>query len=192
MTFTRIWRAVHLGGLLSAICLCSCATGLGGSRLPGEALVIPFLVQGDEWAWEIGHNSEDQVQRFVEFVRPGQTVENWTELVTLHTFNKAVVDVGSVKAQFAMHQRDIAIRCPGSTAEIIRELSDGILYEARIVNCKQGSDEHTLARILDGTSNRFIVQYAIRETEAMTPERRTEWIGKLLSVQIMVQTMSLW
>jgi hypothetical protein len=184
MTFTRIWRAVHLGGLLSAICLCSCATGLGGSRLPAESLAIPFLFQGDKLVWEMGHNSGDQVQRVTEFVRPGQSVENWTELLTAQTLNKAF-DVGSVENQFAAYKGDIAMRCPGSTAEIIRELSDGILYEAHIVNCEQGSDEHTLARVLDGTSNRFIVQYAMREAAAMTPERRAEWIEKLISVQIM-------
>lgn len=184
MTLTRTRRAVNLGGLLSAIYLCSCATGSGGSRLPAESLVIPFLFQGDELIWEMGHSSGDQVQRIAEFVRPGQTVENWTELVTVQTLNKAV-DLGSVEGQFAAYQGDIAMRCPGSTAEVLRELSDGILYEAHIVNCEQGSDEHTLARVLDGTSNRFILQYAIREAAAMTPERRAEWIEKLISVQIM-------
>ncbi len=184
MTFARTWRAVYLGSLLSVISLCSCAIGLGGSRLPAEGLAIPFLVQGDKMVWEMGHQAGAQLQRITEFVRPGQTVENWTELLTVQTFNKTV-NLGSVEGQFAAHQRDIAKRCPGSTAEVIRELPDGILYEAHIVNCEQGSDEHTLARVLDGTTNRFIIQYAVRDAAEMTPERRAEWIENLASVWLM-------
>ena len=142
---------------------------------------MPFIL-GDT-GWEVGHSAEDQAQRVTEFVRPGQTVENWTELVTWQAFNKAI-DLGSVQDQFAAHQEEIIARCPGSTAEVIRELPDGILYESHVVNCEQGSDEHILARVLDGTSNRFILSYAVRGAVVMTSERRTEWIDKLMTVRI--------
>ena len=53
------------------------------------------------------------------------------------------------------------------------------------MNCEQGADEHGLARILDGVSKRFLVQYAVRGAVTMTPERRAEWIEKLMAVRIM-------
>ncbi len=183
MRFIDTWCLALLGLLLCAICLCSCATGLGGGRHYGEVITLPFVFQDNEAVWEIGHAAGDQVQRITEWIRPGQTVENWTELVTCQTFNKAN-DLGSVEGQFAANQEDLVARCPGSTAEVIRELPDGILYESRVVNCEQGSDEHILARILDGTSNRFVILYAVRGAVAMTPERRTEWIGELMAVKI--------
>ncbi len=37
---------------------------------------------------------------------------------------------------------------------------------------------------LDGNSNRFVVQYAVRDTVTMTPERRAEWIEELLALRI--------
>ena len=181
MSFVNTWRLAFLGGLLSAVCLCSCATGPAGSRSPQEGLLVPFIL-GDT-GWEVGHSAEDQAQRVTEFVRPGQTVENWTELVTWQTLNKAI-DLGSVQDQFAAYQEDIMARCPGSTAEVIRELPDGILYEAHVVNCEQGSDEHILTRVLDGTWNRFLLQYAVRGAVVMTSERQTEWIDKLMTLQI--------
>jgi len=126
---------------------------------------------------------EDQVQSIDEFVRPGQTVENWTELVTVQRHRKTA-DLGSVDDQIAAHHTDLVARCPDSTVEVIRRTPDGVLYEAHVVNCQQGADEHGLARVFDGTSNRFLVSYAVRGAVAMTPERRAERIEKLMAVQM--------
>ena len=57
-------------------------------------------------------------------------------------------------------------------------------YEAQIVNFSQGAGEHLIARLLDGRSNRFVVQYSVRGAVTMTPERRAEWIEKLMAIQI--------
>ena len=158
--------------VLCVTCLCSCATGLGGSRQSGEALIMPFMFESGEPVWGIAHNAEDEVQRIAEFVRPGQTVEDWTELVTSQTFNKGF-DLGSVEDQIAAHQEDLGARCPGSTLEVIRQTPDGVLYEYRVVNCEQGTDEYGLARVLDGVSNRFLVQYSVRGAVTMTPRVST-------------------
>src|SRR6266850_2170360 len=82
---------------------------------------------------------EDQVQSIDEFVRPGQTVENWTELVTVQRHRKTA-DLGSVDDQIAAHHTDLVARCPDSTVEVIRRTPDGVLYEAHVVNCQQGAD----------------------------------------------------
>ena len=177
-------RLAHPGLVLCVTCLCSCATGLGGSRQLAEGIVLPFMFEGDERVWDIGYSAGNQVQRLTEFVRPGQTVENWTELVTSQMFNKAF-DLGSVEDQIAAHRKDLVARCPGSTVEVIRQTPDGVLYESHVVNCEQGADEHVLTRILDGTSNRFLVQYSVRGAVTMTPERRAEWIEKLMALFIM-------
>jgi len=143
------------------------------------------MFEGDERVWDIGYNAGDQVQRVTEFVRPGQTVENWTELVTSQTFNKAF-DLVSVEDQIAAHRKDLVARCPGSTVEVIRQTPDGVIYESNLVNCEQGADEHSLVRILDGTYNRFFVHYAVRGAATMTPERRAEWLEKLTTLSITV------
>lgn len=144
---------------------------------------MPFIYEGDERVWDIGHNAGDQLQRVTEFVRPGQTVDNWTELVTWQALNKAF-DLGSVEDHMAAYKKDLGARCPGSTMEVIRQMPDGSLYESHIVNCEQGAEEYELARVLDGTSNRFVVRYGVRGEVTMTPERRAEWIEKLMAVQI--------
>jgi len=170
------------GLVLCVACLCSCLNAPGDSRQSPDGITIPFLHLGEENGWDIGHYAGDQFQRITEFVRPGQAVENWKELVTSHALNKTYL--GSVEDHMAAYKKGLGVRCPGSTVEVIRQMPDGPLYEAHIVNCQQGADEYMLARILDGTSTRFIVQYGVRSEVMMTPERRAEWIEKLMAVEI--------
>lgn len=183
MSFVVARRFAVLGLVLCLTFLCTCVTGARGRRQPGEGIGVPFLVERGGFVWDIGHSAEDQAQRITEFVRPGQTIENWTELVTQQTFNKAY-DLGSIDDHIATHQRELVARCPGTTVEVVRRTSDGVLYESHVVNCEQGADEHVLARVLDGTWNRFVVQYSVRREVTMTPQRRKEWIEKLMDVRI--------
>ena len=119
---------------------------------------MPFLSGGD---WEFGYETEDDTQIVYEFVRPGQTVDNWTEMITVQTLNKAI-GLGSVEGQIDSYRNSLDERCPGSTVDVIRQTPDGVIYESNIVNCEQGADEHALVRILDRSYNRFFVHYAVR------------------------------
>ena len=141
---------------------------------------MPFLSGGD---WEFGYETEDDTQIVYEFVRPGQTVDNWTERITVQTLNKAI-GLGSVEGQIDSYRNSLDERCPGSTVDVIRQTPDGVIYESNIVNCEQGADEHALVRILDGSYNRFFVHYAVRGESTMTPERRAEWLEELMAFHI--------
>ena len=178
---TRRQRVFALSIVL--IIFIRCASSLRSSS-PPESLIMPFTFEGGTQAWSVGHETGNAVLRVVEFVRPGETIDNWTELVTVQTFNKAV-DIGSVENQVAEFRRNLTARCSEATLEPIPEHAADLLYESRVTNCKVGDDEYNLTRIVEGRANRFIVQYAVRRTKTMTPERRAEWIPKLSAVQIM-------
>ncbi len=171
----RITRRLALPGLVYfVICLCSCATG------PSDGLIMPSLFED---GWEIAHSWETPTQRHTEFLRSAQTVENWTEMITVQAFNKAYGLV-SVDDQVVGFRNTLDEECPGSTVEVIRHTPDGVIFESRTVNCEQGADEHQLVRILEGTSTRFIVHHAVRG--AMTPERRAEWLEEMMEYSITV------
>lgn len=169
-----------------AVCLTlsvACATMGAGGGDGAEFITISFLMEEGEFAWRVGHNDENPAQRVQEWVRPGQTVEAWTELITIQTFNKAF-EVGSVDEQMSAATQAIAQDCPGSSFETLNRFADGVLYEARVVNCPEGADEHIVARVIDGQDNRFVVQYSVREAVTMTDDRRTEWIDKLSAIRL--------
>jgi len=169
--------------LLFVIYTSGCTTAARNSNQFQEMIALPFIDEDQTSEWKIGYSTGNQLQRVTEFVRQGETVENWTEMIVSQTFNKAVglVDVSD---QIDAYREDITSRCPGSTVNVIQLTADDALYEAQITNCAQGADENMIARILDGTGNRFIIQYTVRGTVTMTSERQAEWIKKLMSAWI--------
>jgi len=181
MSFVGMRRLARSGLALFATCLSGCLTLLGGGGQ--ESITLPFEFEGNAPAWEVVRSDRNQIGSIDEFVRPGQTVENWTELVTTQAFNKAA-GLKSVDDFMTAYRKRLVARCPGSTVEVVRRLPDGVLYESHVVNCPRGADGQLLARVLDGSWNRFIVQYAVRGALTLTPERRTEWTEKLMAVQI--------
>lgn len=148
-----------------------------------EGLMMPFVFEDGEQVWQVGHTDENERERVVELVRGGETVESWTELVTVQTKNKAP-GVPNLEEHLAAQRSWIAGRCPDSTLEVLGQEPEGALYELRVAGCEEGVDEDILGRILEGQDNRFIVQYAVRAPVSMTPERREEWLGKLSEVEI--------
>lgn len=149
-----------------------------------EGLAMPFVFEDGEQVWQVGNEVENERLRVMELVRGGETVESWTELVTLLTLKKAA-GIPDLDEHLASLRSGVTARCPDSALEVLRQEPDGALYELRVAGCEQGADEHIVARIVGGEDNRFIVQYAVRAPVAMTTERREEWIGKLLEVGIL-------
>ena len=171
-------RLAFPGLVLCVICLCGC-TSLVNTLAGVDSLDAPLLDEG----WEIGYGGKTPDQMLVEYVRPGQTVENWTEMVSVQAFNKGFNPV-SIEDELVRVRNSLDELCPGSTLALIRQMPDGVIYESRSVNC-QGSGEHALVRILDGIYSRFVVHYAVRGAMTMTPARRAEWIEGLTTFRIL-------
>ena len=164
---------------------CASMNQFARSQMGREFVAMPFAADGDSLVWVVGHEQEiEDTQLLVEMVRPPETVEDWTELVTVQTFNKRAVDWGDLDAFLTLHRDEVEKRCPGSSLEIRARDSKSLLYEHRIVNCAQGAPETSMGRVLDGDDNRFMLQYAVRSPLELDEARRTEWTAKLQDVRI--------
>jgi hypothetical protein len=181
----RRWNAfVAVAGLASWLaCTSGCAALRGDRHQSTDNLVLSFIYQDGKPLWNVGYSAEDQGQRIVEFVRPGQTVENWTELLTSQAFDKSA-GVAGVADEVVAYRKAMTARCPGSTVEVIRQEPDGVVYEGHIVTQKEGASEHLLARVIDGASTRFVLTYSVRGPITMSPDRRSTWIQNLLDARI--------
>src|SRR5262249_17524046 len=78
MTFDRrISRAIGAFLVVGTISVASASAGAQTQKFDGR-----------EWA--VGNRQENRVEILTEYVLPGQTVENWRELVTSSVFQQAV------------------------------------------------------------------------------------------------------
>ena len=153
---------------------------------PQELLIVPFLLE-----WELAHSAENAIQRVQEFVRPGQNLDNWTELITVQTFSKQV-DWGSIDEMLSKQRKNLVSRCPGSTLTVVRREVTSLLYESNLINCSEGRDEQSIGKLLDGHNDRFLIIYGIRSPMSMTAAQRKEWIDKLTETKIAALVPGVW
>ena len=146
------------------------------------------LVGGfDPKEWTVGRQSSDQNQRIVEFVRPGEKIDNWTELLTMHVRRKPTNPV-PIDALVARVNADLAKACPnGLVQNVIAQGSPteteeaSILYEWRFKNCPSRADQHEVLRVIYGKFNIFRLAYLVK-TQALAPEKRDKVIRELLPI----------
>lgn len=141
--------------------------------------------------WKIGNQTSDQNQRIVEFVRPGEQIDNWTELLTLQTLRKSN-HTESIDAFVAHVTSDVANLCPKSFEQNViakgfqtdtEEAS--IIYEFKLQNCRPHADQHELAKVIYGKFNIFRLAY-VAKTKKLSPETRERWIKSLKDARILV------
>jgi len=147
-----------------------------------------FMGGFDPKEWTVGHQAQNQNQIIVEFVRPGEKIDGWTELLTMQVLRKPrspeAIDVLVPK----MHQ-EISKRCPNMTWNVInRQFSSdteeaGMLYEWAIKGCAPDGDQHEIARVVYGKFNIFRLAYTAK-TPALAPEKREKWIKDLSTATV--------
>ena len=98
-----------------------------------------------------------------------------------------IEDWGELDEFLTAHADEVASRCPGSTLELLERDDTSALFDLHTVNCPEGVPETAVGRVLDGEENRFVVQYAVREPLAMDEARHSEWVEKLLEMEILVR-----
>lgn len=106
-----------------------------------------------------------------ELVPEGETINSWSELITIQNFASASGTPAQVLDQL------MAIRerlCPGSTQwNIIQKDERSILYEWRAAPCAGYPEQHEIARIIDGNWNRFRIAYTVKLGEIRAEKRNS-------------------
>ena len=151
-----------------------------------------FLMGGfDPNEWTVGNQTGDQNQRIIEFVRPGEKIDNWTELLTMSTHRKPT-SPEPIDAFVARMHADDAKLCPNGFAQNViaqgfrTETEEAsIIYEWKFQKCPPHTDQHEVAKIIYGKFNIFRLAY-VAKTEKLAPEKREKWIKDLKDARIIV------
>lgn len=169
-------RLTGLGLVLLCVQLLS-----GCVSSPTEAVAVPYRpAEG----WSVGYHA----QGLTEMVRRGETVENWTELLTIQAQVEEKEGGLIPLREMLGNYKEIQVAAhPGSTVTLIREEPDRVIFEAHIRANANAQDERLIACFLDGQTSRFAVTYAVRSPVNMTPELRAEWIKRLGMAKIVTE-----
>jgi hypothetical protein len=150
-----------------------------------EAVTLPVLMDGSAKAWSVANTAEAEGVRTLQFVPNGQTMKNWTELVTLQTVDKqSPLRRTSLDDFLAAENERVAKQCPGSSVDLLLKRTDGLLFASQLASCDEPPPAE-IGRVIEGSENRFVLRYLVRGKLSMTPERRQAWFGRLERVQLL-------
>lgn len=133
--------------------------------------------------WKVVQNAQTGTYTILEFVREGDTIDNWNELVTVQNFRKSRgyrSPAETLDELKATREKE----CPGVTQwNVIDRTERNILYEWHAMGCLGQPEQHEVARILYGVHNVFFLHYAAKVHE-LKPDTRAQWIKKFAAVSI--------
>jgi hypothetical protein len=133
--------------------------------------------------WKVVQNTQTRAYTIIEFVREGDTIDTWKELVTVQNFSKSR-GYRSPSETLDELKATREKECPGVTQwNVIEKTERSILYEWHAKSCLGQPEQHELARVLYGEHNVFFLHYAVKAHE-LKSDTRAEWIKKFTAVSI--------
>ena len=143
------------------VCLLLCAAGTVAGA---EALQAENLLFSPPAEFKVGYHSEQGQQTLTEFVPQAQTVEDWTEMVTVQIYHGMSVSSGGFLQNVG--SRYVAA-CPGTTSKgIMTGKTNGYAVSMLVLSCPNnpgtGKPETTAFRVIKGSDAVYSVQHAWR------------------------------
>jgi hypothetical protein len=126
----------------------------------------------DGRGWAVGNRESNGVQTLIEYVLPGQNVENWRELVTSQVFSPAVPLAPFVERLRA----SLSQGCPSLVWNVIRHEEKTLIYEWRDSGCGGFEPQYELGRITIEERSLYRLAYAIKTKKPLSADKRSAWL----------------
>lgn len=149
------------------------AAALHVSLCHGEDIALHF----DNRQWEVANKQRNETQGVLECVLKGESVQNWSELVTAQVYFGLQDKVTPEEYMNAMVGR-MKKMCPALIWNLIRQGKTDIMFEWDTTKCSGMDSQHEITRIITGKEGIHLAHYVTRKLP-IAPEKRNEWITLL-------------
>jgi hypothetical protein len=145
----------------AATILISCATAVAGGQSLIDAENLLFAPPKD---FKIGYQSNHDNRMMTEWVPTAETVQDWTQMLTVQIFRGATVDAATFLQGVGKRYMDA---CPGTTAKgVFTGQINGYVVSMLLLQCPKnpgtGKPETTAFRVIKGKDALYSVQHAWR------------------------------
>ena len=172
---------------MSKSMLCVLITLLSGPEVMAgdhDSLALS-LDQQEEAKWEVGYSKRSGDVSITELVPKGESVKNWTKLLTIQGFRKSWGSP-SVQALAEEFKNALAKKCPNVVWNVIENQKNAIAYEWSIQNCAAAEDQHEIAKYIQGKWSQFRVAYA-QKTSQLDQEDRDKWLKIICDATVVIE-----
>lgn len=136
----------------------------------------------DERSWKLGWSQNKDGGVFEEYVLDGESVENWSELVSIQFFpgleEKTNLDIFE-----AAQKRNAALVCPSIKWEPIYQAEDERIWKWSITECPGQPDQSEIARLKRTDEGFHVWHYAIKKSP-IPLEKEEIWLEKLKAFKV--------
>ncbi|GAB3799372.1 hypothetical protein [Virgibacillus kimchii] len=142
-----------------------------------SGLEMPF----DEDEWVLIHYAEDMGEAIAEYLMPGDDIDDFSELVTVHYFPGGKDEIGVAQFMDVMETNLTDMTAEGEFAfNRLEETEEEGIFEFSVENDPMQFDQEELARTFVKDEDLFAVRYTVIEDVI---EDRDEWIENLSQIQ---------
>ena len=130
----------------------------------------------DERNWKVGHSSKGSNPLVIEYVLPGETVQNWSELVTVQIVSGVSLDVSAAGFVADMADRNKSGKpgCATVSQQILESTPTEVLYEQTLAGCAPFRDEYSIRKAIRGP--RTLTEVSYSRTTAMSDAEKRKWV----------------
>jgi hypothetical protein len=136
----------------------------------------------DNRLWKEGYQHKQEDGTIIsEFVLPGETSENCSELVSIQRF----YGQQNIKLEEFVETLEQKFKkiCPGIKWAVFNRESNTVMYEFLVKDCSGQDNQQELARIIRGKEGIWVLHYSTKRTP-MSLDKRKEWINNLKSASL--------
>ncbi len=170
MRLGKLWALSSVTAL--ALLLCGIALAAGS-----EHLNFKF----DDRKWTLGFEHEDEGSWLKEYVLDGQSVDNWTELVTEQFFPDSQPKATARQFMESFVEK-IHKASPKVVFQVLSEADTDVLFQWQIKGDPNNQDQFELDRIVSGRTGLHFLHYVIKPT--MSDAQRTKWMDLLKAAKV--------
>jgi hypothetical protein len=149
---------------------CETKAKKAASAALGEQVSVVF----DARTWRLGSMDLPGVQQPKEYVLPGETVDNWTELVTVQSM-PGYQERTTAEGTALEFKEKILKGCPKATFTVLQEGKTDFTVEWQTTGCKGWDNQYEISRFITGKTAMYRVVYTNRKLP-IPEDKRRQWI----------------
>ena len=136
----------------------------------------------DDRLWKLGWSQNQGDAVYEEYVVNEESVENWSELVTIQFF-PGLQKQTSPDIFESSQKANLLSVCPETKWESVSQSDNDRIWKWSIKGCQGQPDQSEIARLKMTDEGFHVWHYAIKESP-MSHEKETLWLAKLKSIEI--------
>lgn len=126
----------------------------------------------DERDWDEGHSASQGGQSVAEYVLPGESVQGWSELVTVQAIRGLGLQVTPEKLYDAT-LAEAKKTCRDPSSRVIASSATELLFEEDMVHCAPLRDEYAIRKFIRAPNAMFMMHYA--KSSPLSAEDKAKW-----------------